>query len=379
VADGGFISERDLRRLSDCILRLHATPLDSPGFVARVVGLFGHLVEAESAFYGITEIPAKRTLVGLAVPQDLVTPEHAASFDRHFDDHPLHFPEATRKPVFRLSERLSMTTWRRTGLFNEFFAPAGIEHQVLMRLPSAPRYAHALGAGRLYRDFSSKHRILCEAFYEHVRLAFAKSGRLPIRGGSAERVPRVRRLEVDDRGRILSSSRQGDDLLVTCLYRSRADAPLNTIPGTLRDWIRRGVADAASIRIDPQYGILRITSGGRAFECHLVPNREGGRHLVNYFELDSANRGSVARLPDEARRERALVEAASAWNLTSRQTKVLRLLLLGQSNKEIAAELNRTEAAVEFHVTSLLRRSGASRRGELVARLLGSDAPARLR
>ena len=48
--------------------------------------------------------------------------------------------------------------------------------------------------------------------------------------------------------------------------------------------------------------------------------------------------------------------------LTDRETDVLRLIVKGNSNKEIASKLNISEATVKTHVNSLLSKLGVSDR-----------------
>lgn len=58
---------------------------------------------------------------------------------------------------------------------------------------------------------------------------------------------------------------------------------------------------------------------------------------------------------------------AAAEPLTSRELEVLRLLMRGLQNKEIARELVVTERTVKFHVSAILRKLNAGNRTEAVA------------
>jgi len=53
--------------------------------------------------------------------------------------------------------------------------------------------------------------------------------------------------------------------------------------------------------------------------------------------------------------------------LTHYEERVLARILLGESNKEIAKGLGCSVKNVEYHVTQILRRTGASSRLKLVA------------
>lgn len=84
--------------------------------------------------------------------------------------------------------------------------------------------------------------------------------------------------------------------------------------------------------------------------------------------VSSERRGAPSEL--SVAPQDALGRAASAWRLTPRQREVLRGLLDGKTNKEIAAALGCAEATVEVHVTALYRRSGVSNRTGLVRAVL---------
>jgi DNA-binding CsgD family transcriptional regulator len=66
--------------------------------------------------------------------------------------------------------------------------------------------------------------------------------------------------------------------------------------------------------------------------------------------------------------ESRLALARAQWKLTARELDVLRLLVMGESNKEIAAHLGCHEGNVERHVTSLLRKAHCDSRSRVVAK-----------
>jgi ATP/maltotriose-dependent transcriptional regulator MalT len=61
--------------------------------------------------------------------------------------------------------------------------------------------------------------------------------------------------------------------------------------------------------------------------------------------------------------------ARTRWRLSTRQTQVLELVALGESNKTIAQILRLAEVTVEAHLTALLRKSGADSRTNLAVRV----------
>jgi DNA-binding NarL/FixJ family response regulator len=52
----------------------------------------------------------------------------------------------------------------------------------------------------------------------------------------------------------------------------------------------------------------------------------------------------------------------TAQNLSARQRDVMKLIVGGLSNKEIASALNLAEGTVKIHVAALLRKLGVHRR-----------------
>lgn len=64
-----------------------------------------------------------------------------------------------------------------------------------------------------------------------------------------------------------------------------------------------------------------------------------------------------------------LEQARSAYHLSNREVEVLDLLGRGHSNKQIAALLFLSEHTVKDHLKHLMKKVGATSRGEILARL----------
>jgi two-component system secretion response regulator SsrB len=60
-----------------------------------------------------------------------------------------------------------------------------------------------------------------------------------------------------------------------------------------------------------------------------------------------------------------------AVELTKREGEILQLIVSGQTNKQIAKQLSRSERTVEFHRNRLMRKMAAHNAAELVRQAIG--------
>jgi DNA-binding NarL/FixJ family response regulator len=120
-----------------------------------------------------------------------------------------------------------------------------------------------------------------------------------------------------------------------------------------------------------------VKSGARGY---LLKNLEAGqlRAMIEAVERGEAaiSPATAARIIAEYARPPAAAVAPDA--LTERETAVLRLVVAGQRNKEIAAELGISENTVKFHLRNILEKLHAESRTEVAARavregLVGPD------
>lgn len=115
-----------------------------------------------------------------------------------------------------------------------------------------------------------------------------------------------------------------------------------------------------------------VGAGAKGYLTHSA--RESEIHMAIDIVLDGsiwAPRKVLARLLD---RSAATAEAAAAEpNFTQREMEVLRLLVGGQSNREIAASLHVDEGTVKAHVGRLLRKVGVGNRTALSVQALNRN------
>ncbi len=109
-----------------------------------------------------------------------------------------------------------------------------------------------------------------------------------------------------------------------------------------------------------------VKSGARGY---LLKNLEAGqlRSMIEAVERGEAaiSPATAARIIAEFARPAA---AAIPDPLTDRETDVLRLVVAGQRNKEIAARLGISENTVKFHLRNILEKLHAESRTEVAAR-----------
>ena len=112
-----------------------------------------------------------------------------------------------------------------------------------------------------------------------------------------------------------------------------------------------------------------ITSCLRAGADGYLPRSSASRVMVAALRLVAAGATYVPRQAVEAERPSQLYEAHNpiARRLTQRQRDVLRAILDGCNNAEIAAELEITPGTVKQHIHAIFKALGVSTRSRLFA------------
>jgi DNA-binding NarL/FixJ family response regulator len=164
----------------------------------------------------------------------------------------------------------------------------------------------------------------------------------------------------------------------------------------------RGGLDVAALEQRPDVVVLAIDEVERALaESHAAHRRLRGLHVILVVPPGVARNarhvlgGGVEGVVLEPELERTLalaVRAALSGQLTvpramrhgfepptlsSREREILRLVVAGCRNDEIAARLYLSRSTVTGHLTVIFRRLGVHARSELVGLVLGADESVR--
>ena len=275
----------------------------------------------------------------IACPHDLL-PDGPMRFARVRDEHPVlaHFERSRHGGAAKLSDYFTRTQFRRLRLYQDFFAPAGIEHQISIALPSAGRRLVRITLNRARGDFSERDRRVLDLVRPHVARA-------------QENAELVERLAGERRG--LEHAADSLDLGVVLVRRARATyvsprarAQLSTHfpPATMR---HGALPDA----------IVEWLLSARAAREPLLLERDGSE--IDIRQLPYAD-GRVLVV-----RERVTHVPASALEplgLTRRQAEVLAWLAQGKTNADIAGILAISPSTVARHVEAIFATLGVRTR-----------------
>jgi DNA-binding NarL/FixJ family response regulator len=119
----------------------------------------------------------------------------------------------------------------------------------------------------------------------------------------------------------------------------------------------------------PSVRVLVLTSFGQDSDVYSALEAGAAGYLLKDVDPESlaaairdVRAGRPALHPDVARRLMRGREGPRPENLTARERDVLRLIVAGQANKQIARLLGVSEKTVKTHVSNILQKLGASDR-----------------
>lgn len=324
-------AERLLRFVADAE-RLAGDQLFTPELLVEL----GELIRADWVTYCELDRVRRRVLLEIGRPgeaEDGVELDDEVTWRVLLEEHPVcarH--QAGQSGALKLSDFLTQRELHRTWVYDNWFAPWGVEHELNVAIPSPLWHTKTFLFDRADgRDFTERDRLVLDLLQPHLaRLWQAAKTRRLLKAALAE----LDRLdEHESRGVVLLGV--GDEVEFASpparrLLREFFAATGGELPVALVDWLDAG-ADQPLIR------------------------RRGERQLV------------VKRAADSL----LLEERQQDVQLTARERDVLSWVARGKTNAEIAERLWLAPSTVRKHLENVYAKLGVNTRTAAVARFLG--------
>jgi DNA-binding CsgD family transcriptional regulator len=281
----------------------------------------------------------------VASPRDLL-PDGPRRFALVRDEHPvlLHFERSRHGGAAKLSDFLGERRYHRTRIYQEFFRPAGVEHQMSIALPSTGPRLTRLTLNRARGDFSERDRLVLNLVRPHVAHA-------------RENAEVVERLAAERRG--LEQAADAVDVGVVIVGKGRAAyanararrqlaaffvADGRHLPDALIEWLDTHRRPARQDDVPRPRSPLYVERDGSRLEVRALPDADG--HVLVLRE----------------RLTRIAAGPLESLGLTRRQAEVLAWLVQGKANIDIAAILAISPRTVARHVEAIFERLGVRSR-----------------
>jgi DNA-binding NarL/FixJ family response regulator len=309
------------------------------------------LVPCEIVSYNEVEFAAGK-MIALDDPPGSMIPDAPEIFIRLGHQNPLvsRYQRTRDGRPYKWSDLITRRELHATDLYREAYAPMAVEYQMAFCLPAPPEVIIGLALNRGRRDFSERDRGLLNL----VRGPMIQAYRTVQRYAAV-----VQRLNAFERGLERSGAgvvvlEETEDGAVGAFVSAEAARLLGiggpdsgqALPVKVRGWLAdldRG--DSASGSIAP----LLIEEAGARVVVHFVPAREHGEPDALLLE----RAGELLTIPQ-----------LRAAGLTARQAEILRQVALGQTNAEIAAELEVSPRTVQKHLEHIYEQLGTRSRTE---------------
>jgi len=337
------LTQKDFQALLEFLHGTYAIR-DLDGFVAHVLSNLPTLVPSDATVYN--EYNCKRNrIIWEQDPADFAFPGSERIWERYSHEHPFldHFRRTKDGRAVKFSDFVSQRQFRRTGLYNEFFRPLNIRHQMTFCLQEPTGLLVAIALNRAATDFSERERLILNLLRPHLIQAYQNAEAVTQLFLELTQIKGA--LEKLDRGVIFLSS-SGKVKAMTELAREWLKEYFGTkagfgnhLPDELERWVKRqevvlGKKDKAPPRREP-----------------LVVKREG-KHLL--VRLVSEPDQSLLVL--EERRTALDPSALEYLGLTRREAEVLAWITQGKTNAEIGTILGNRQRTVEKHIERILQK-----------------------
>lgn len=348
------LSRRDLEQLLDLALAVQRCE-DAGSLRSEIISGLGALIHPDGV--GYTEIDTTSGEAQMwSDPPDAAEQADREAFAEFLHQHPVagyHDRNGGHHAV-QFADFLSLAQLHRLELYNDFYAPLEVDHQLAISVDAPGPVAIPISVHRSRRKFSERDRAVLALLHPHLETAHRQlAARLAAR--------RVLEAVTEARTAALMSLGPGDRIELTTgralrWLRDYFEAPAaaaDRLPSKLATWLD-GVR---GLRSDDRIA-------GHDAE-RLTVDRSGSRLTLRYLPATSPWEEDLLLL--EEHRVRPDPAELRRRGLTPRETETLICAADGRTDGEIARGLGISVRTVQKHLQSTYRKLGVISRTAAVA------------
>lgn len=328
------LARGDAERLLGFVAEAESVGGDDP-FTGELLVELGRLVPADRIGYNELDLVRRRMLVMVGRPGDnFVVAEDELVWRVLLEEHPICLRHRDGYfAAMKLSDFLTQRELHRTWLYDNWFRPAGMEHELDVAIPAPLWHKKSFFLRRAHGDFHERDRLVLDLLQPHF--------------GRLWRAARARRQ--------LAAALRGLE------------------HGPERD--TRGV-----VLLDPRSEIEFASPSARRLLGEFFPDRRDGAlpaALAEWLESASApplthRRGNRCLRVERSGDSLLLEESNEHARLTAREREILTWVARGKTNPEVARILWVAPSTVRKHLENIYAKLGVSTRAAAVARFLGA-------
>jgi DNA-binding CsgD family transcriptional regulator len=326
--------------------------LDDPLELARRgVRLLPGLVASELTTLSICDLRSgQRRVIGN--PVHAIAADERAAFDRHFSEHPLVRYHAFYggRVTRRISDSIPFGRFRHTALYDEYYRRIGIDHAVALPVHVDRRWLVSFVLNRTGRDFSDRDRALLDLLRDGVAALYA--------GAHAAALART----------ALAALQESAESAGVAVARVRADGLLLQASARALHLMQRygGRPARPGATLPPPFAALLDEATSADVWCRTLSGPAGAL-TVRAVALPDAD-GAVCLLmqPAHGSAEASLEQ----FGLSPRERDVVRWLMAGKADRDIAELLGISVRTVHKHLQRIYEKLGVENRTAAVMRVL---------
>lgn len=340
----GLLSEDDYLALLRGIEAINACPTveEFPACVTREVG---RLVPNNLAGYNEVRLREGRMIAEIQPPVPHFNRDILPRFEKLMHEHPLiqYSNQTGDGQTLKISDFLSLEEFHASGLYQQVYGPIGAEDQIACTVIPEKDVIIGIALNRPQTDFSERDRRMLNLLRPHIIQAYTNLRRLTLQQEEKENLHHAFHaigrgvIAVDEAGALPHATSGALETLGRYLPIPLGETP--RLPRELATWLDGGASAPFRLR------------------------REGSCVVIH---LAAAPKHRLLILSEEPSEKNPL----PSYQLTPRETEVLRWLAEGKTNAEIAAILEIAPGTIKIHVERILEKLGVENRtaAALIAR-----------